>query len=234
MTGRLSAVARLRLMPYVFLTGSLLPTLIGAAAPPSGDEILARIEIETHRRNSALREYSGARQYKLSNLRFGKQADVAVTMNYREPGGERYTVLTRSGSEKLNGIIDKVIASEAGVSLPEEHASHEIASANYRVRLLGTEVAAGRSCYVLNLTPRSKSRFLIVGKAWIDPASYSVVRIEGHFAASLSVLVGTPQISEEFIEVHGFWLPGHVRSVSTSFLLGPTELEIFFSNYQLD
>jgi hypothetical protein len=84
------------------------------------------------------------------------------------------------------------------------------------------------------LAPRSQSRLLIVGKAWVDAGCYAVVRIEGRFAASLSILVGAPHISEEFVEVHGFWLPGHVRTVASSFLLGPTELNILFSNYQLD
>jgi hypothetical protein len=35
-------------------------------------------------------------------------------------------------------------------------------------------------------------------------------------------------------EYSGFWLPGHVRSVTSSLLLGPTKLDISFSNYQLD
>jgi hypothetical protein len=43
-----------------------------------------------------------------------------------------------------------------------------------------------------------------------------------------------PPRIREFVEVRGFWLPGHVRSVASSLLLGPTELEILFSNYQLD
>jgi hypothetical protein len=50
--------------------------------------------------------------------------------------------------------------------------------------------------------------------------------LKGQFAASLSILVGAPRISEEFVEVDGFWLPEHVRSVTSSFLLGPTELDI--------
>jgi hypothetical protein len=79
-----------------------------------------------------------------------------------------------------------------------------------------------------------KNRFLIVGKAWVDTGSYAVVRIEGQFAASISLLVGAPRISEDFIEVHGYWLPAHVRSVTSTFLLGPTELDIVFSNYQFD
>ena len=62
----------------------------------------------------------------------------------------------------------------------------------------------------------------------------AVVRIEGQFAVSISMLVGAPRLREDFVEVNGFWLPGHVRSVTSSFLLGPTELDIVFSNYQLD
>ncbi len=200
---------------------------------PSVDEILARIEAENGRRHSLLKEYTGSRQYTLQNVRFGKQAAVAVLMTYREVDGERFTVVTRSGSDTLTGIVDKVLASEAGESLPLANARHQITAANYRASLLGTETVAGRSCYVLQLTPRSRSQFLIVGKAWVDVDSYGVVRLEGQFAASVSVLLGAPRISEDFIEVNGFWLPGHLRSVTSSFLLGPTALEIEFSNYRL-
>ncbi len=212
----------------------LIPTLTAVPAAPSSDEILARLESENNRRHVLLKEYSGSRQYRLENERFGKQAAVGVLMRYRQMDGERYTVLTRSGSDRLGGIIDQVLASEAGASLPPQSARHEITSSNYRVRLLGIELAAGRSCYVLELASRIKNRLLIVGKVWVDAGSYAVVRIEGQFAASLSILVVAPRISEEFVEVDGFWLPGHVRSVTSSFLLGPTELDIVFSDYQLD
>jgi hypothetical protein len=213
--------------------GGLFGTLTADSVAPTSDEILARIESETNRRHVLLKEYSGSRQYTLQNPRFGKRAAVDVMMNYRQAEGERYTVLTRSGSNSLNGVIDKVLASESGASLPPENALHQISSANYRVRLLGTEVAAGRSCYVLELSPKIKSKFLIAGKAWVDADSYGVVRLEGQFAASSSLLIGAPTISEDFIEVQGFWLPGHVRSITSSLLLGPTKMEILFSNYQL-
>jgi hypothetical protein len=230
---------KLKLKPHlghflIFVLVSGVVTGLGADGPAlKSDQILRGIEIENTRRRTLLKEYSGSRQYTLQNARFGKRAAVAVLMNYRQFAGESYTVLTRSGSDKLNGIIDQVIASERVVSLSPENARHDIASANYRVRLLGTEVAAGRRCYVLDLEPKIKSRFLIVGRAWIDAGSYSVVRIDGQFAASLSILVGAPHITEEFVEVNGFWLPAHVRSVSSGILLGPTELDILFSNYQL-
>jgi hypothetical protein len=219
---------------HAIVMASLFPLLAAGTLAPSGDEILAKIEGENTRRHLVLKRYSGWREYTLENARFGKQAAVTMLMYYNEIQGDHYTVLTRSGSDKLNAIIDRVIASEAGISLGPEMAHHEITADNYRVHLLGTEVVAGRSCYVLALKPRTKSRFLIVGKMWVDTGNYAVVRIDGQFAASVSLLVGAPHIIEDFTEVGGFWMLSHVRSVASTFLLGPTELDILFSKYQFE
>jgi negative regulator of sigma E activity len=213
---------------------ALIHGLTAESVSTSADEILTRVENANGRRRDLLKRYTGSRQYTLQNARFGKEAAVGIEMKYREPDGELYTVLTQSGSDKLIGIINTVLASEARASVPPENARHQVTAANYRVRLLGTEIVEGRTCYVLALTPRTKSRFLIVGKAWVDAESFGTVRIDGQFAASISLLVGAPRFREDFVEVNGFWLPGHVRSVTSSFLLGPTELDIVFSNYQFD
>ena len=197
----------------------------------TGDEILAKLENTNSRLHAALQQYSVLRRYTLHNLRFGKLATADVRMTYNQ--GEHCTVVSRTGSDKLSGIIDKVLASEDGASLSPEYTRHEITAANYRVRLLGTEVTAGRTCHVLELVPKAKAKYLIAGKAWIDSEDYAVVRLEGQFAASLSMLVGAPHLTEEFSYVDGFWLPLHVRSVTSSFLLGPSELDIFYSDYRL-
>jgi hypothetical protein len=226
---------QLRLFAFGFLLalGGLGQVPVADSVTPSGDDIIARVEIENGRRHALLKDYSIALQYTLQNPRFGKQAAAEVLMRYRQIEGERYTVLTRSGSRSLNSVIDKVLASETGASVPPESAHHQINGANYGVRFLGTEIAAGRTCYVLELTPRIKSRFLIIGKAWVDAESYGMVRLEGKFAASTSLLIGAPTLSEQFVRVQGFWLPAHVRSVSTSLLLGPSEMNIHYSNYRL-
>src|SRR5436305_10964678 len=117
-----------------FILGYLMVIGGRACAPdavaPSGDEILAMLQAENNRRHEQLKEYSGSRQYTLQNLRFGKQAAVDVLMNYRLVGGESYTVVTRSGSDKLNGIVDRVIASEKDASIPPEQARHDLTAAN--------------------------------------------------------------------------------------------------------
>ncbi len=219
---------------YSMLVCGLMGSLPADSIAPSGDDILAKVEAEINRCHLELTEYSGSRQYRLQNGRLGQRAVAAVLMSHRPIEGDKFTVVTRSGSGQLNGIIDKLLSSEAAASLPPENARHQINSANYRVHLLGSETAEGRTCYVLALSPRFKVPYLVVGKAWVDAESYAVVKMEGQYAASMSVLVGAPRIAEEYVEVHGFWLPGHVRSVTSSILLGPTELDIEFSNYQLD
>src|SRR5438270_9151081 len=88
----------------VIVFAGLTCVLTANSVAPSSEEILARLENETNRRHSHLKEYSGARQYTMHNQRFGKKAAVDVIMSYRESDGERYTVVARSGSEKLNGI----------------------------------------------------------------------------------------------------------------------------------
>src|SRR3954453_24185687 len=188
-----------RLVLAIFL---VLVLRDGLPAEPesSGDQILVRMESENGRRHDLLKGYSGSRRYTLQNARFGKEAAVGIEMKYRDPDGESYLVLTQSGSDKLIGIINTVLASEARASMPPEHARHQITAANYRVRLLGTNVVEGRNCYVLALTPKLKSRFLIVGRAWVDTESFGTVRIDGQFAASISILLGAPRLREEFVE----------------------------------
>src|SRR5581483_2024176 len=136
---------------YLILIGGFSFSLTADSVDLSGDEILAKIEAENNRRHILLKEYSGSRKYTLQNRRFGKQAVVAVLMTYRQVEGEHYTVLTRSGSDKLNGIIDRVLASETSASAPLESVHHQITSANYRVHLSGAELVEGRNCYILDL-----------------------------------------------------------------------------------
>ncbi len=216
---------------------SLLTCCLLRAAVPSnassGDEILAKVAEHSALRRMDLRGYSGSRDYTVNNVRFGKQAKVAVRVTYQQSEGARFTVLARSGSEKLESVVDKIIASEADASRPPDNARYQITPANYQARLLGKEVVAGRQCYVLELLPRMKSKYLLRGKAWVEVQSYELVRVEGQVAAGISLLLGRPLITQEFSEVAGYWLPARTRAVSSTVLLGTSELDIVFRDYDL-
>jgi len=207
--------------------GCLLASTLGS--DPSNDEILERVAANNVKHYAVA--FSVLREYKLRNLRFEKDAAVYVQVTYRPSEGMTYIVLERSGSPKLTEIVEKLLASEADTSSPTKLARHLISPANYAVYLRGTEAKAGRSCYVIDLVPKHKSKYLMKGTAWIDRSSYDVVRLEGATSASVSMWIGTPHIEIEFSQIDGLWLPVHTGAVSSGLLLGTSELEIRYWDY---
>lgn len=195
----------------------------------SSDEILAKVADNSIKRQRV--GYSSLREYRLRNFRFDKEATVSVQMIYRPDEGKKYTVLESSGSPKLAGIVEKLLATEADASRPPKHTDHEISPANYEACVRGTETTSGRICYVIDLIPKHKSKYLIRGTVWVDRSSYTIVRLEGTTSASVSVWVGAPHIQQEFSEIDGLWLPIHTGAVSSGLLLGTSELEIRYLHY---
>ncbi len=214
---------------FPFMSWCILAAASGAT--PSGEEILARVADNSTKRHAV--GYSGLRRYSLRNLRFLKEATVSVGVTYRPGEGKHFTILERSGSVKLTAIVERLLASEAEASRPTRLTDHQISPANYATRLRGMETTAGRLCYVIDLTPKYKSKYLIKGTVWVDHSSYGIVRLDGFTAASLSMWVGSPQVTEEFSEIAGLWLPTYTRSVSSGFLLGTSELEIRYTDYRI-
>ena len=123
---------------------------------------------------------------------------------------------------------------EAQTSRPSEIDRYGITPENYSAELLGTDVQAGRTCFVLELLARTKSRFLVNGKAWVDRDNFELLRLEAKTAASISMWVGQPHITQEFSETDGIWLPVRVRSASSSLLLGSSDLDVRFTQYEVD
>lgn len=196
------------------------------------NEILERIAANNVKRYAIA--FSVLREYKLRNLRFKKEATVSVQGTYRPGMGMTYTILESSGSPKLVEIIGKVLATEADTSSPSKLASHSISPANYEVCLRGIETMAGRSCYVIDLLPKHKSKYLMKGTAWVDRSSYDVVRLEGATSASVSMWIGTPHIEMEFSQIDGIWLPVRTGALSSGLLLGTSQLEIRYCDYVIN
>ena len=216
----------------LFMLLSGVPSCLLTSPPaivPSTDDILTRVA------NSSIKSqaytYSGLREYKLRNFRFDREAVVSVQVTYHPDAGTKYTVLERRGSPKLSEIVENVLDSEVDASRPAKSVEYEISPANYEACLRGTETIAGRICYVIDLVPRHKSKYLIKGTAWVDRGSYRLVRLEGHPSASVSMLIGAPRIRMEFGEINGLWLPTHTGAISNGLLLGKSELEIRYTDY---
>jgi hypothetical protein len=82
---------------------------------------------------------------------------------------------------------------------------------------------------VLQLSPRRKSQYLVLGKAWVDAQSYAVREIKGKLAKSVSFWVGKPEVDARFAKFGGFWMPSHNWSLSHVKLVGKTTVTVEFS-----
>jgi hypothetical protein len=215
----------IRHLPHWFVAAAAL------GAGLSSDDILTKVADSSVERQSFA--YSGLREYRLHNLRVNKEAKVLARVTYQPAEGQHFTILERSGSPMLAGILEKLVAYEADESRPTNRGSHAIGPSDYRGRLRGTEVQDGRVCYVMDITPKHNGKHLIKGTSWVDPGSYAVVRLDGRILASVSLWVGTPRIIEDFSEVAGLWLPSHTRAVASGLLLGTSELDIRYTDYQI-
>lgn len=202
-----------------------------SAGTISGDNILAKVADASNR--GLVVAYSGIREYRLRNLRFGKQAVVSVRVTYRPNQGKRFEVLERSGTPALVGIVDRILASEADESRPSNEETHEISPHNYKTQFARIETVGGRVCYAIGLKPRHKDKYLIDGTLWVDADSFAFVRLDGSTSTSVSMWVGTPHITQEFRQIAGVTVPTVLRSVSSSMWLGTSELEIRYSDYRI-
>jgi len=198
---------------------------------PSSDEILTKLADSNIGRQGIA--YSGLREYTLRNLRVAKEATLLARVAYVPREGKHFTILEGSGSPMLTRIIEKLLVYEADESRPTNSSNHGIDPVNYQAHLRGTEYKNGRHCYVMELTPKHNSKYLIKGTLWIDRGTYGIVRLDGRTSSSVSMFLGATRISEEFGEVEGLWLPSHMRAVSSSFLVGTSELEIRYTDYRI-
>jgi hypothetical protein len=149
--------------------------------------------------------------------------------------GKSYEITSATNASVLSRkVLDRILASELEASRPNAHEQSHLTFENYDFALLGTEMLAGRRCYVLQLSPRKKSRYLIQGKAWIDAEQFALRKVEGHPSASLSFWVGKPYLTQEFQKYGDFWMASHNRTLSESYLWGRSELTIEYTQYEMN
>ena len=73
-----------------------------------------------------------------------------------------------------------------------------------RLVSVGRKVKTGKTCYVMDLTLKHTSNYLIKGTLWLDPVSYRIVRLDGWTSSSVSMWVGTTRILRSLVEVRAF------------------------------
>lgn len=225
----------------VFLLTLLTTSSFGDAdlrSPPvlSTDVIVHRLMAANVQRSQALRGYRGTRAYHLSyhGLFGSHDAGMQVEATYTAPDRKDFKVVSQSGSKLLvNRVLLKLLSSEQDAQKEQNRTELEISPKNYDFALAGTEHTPGGDFYVLEVSPRGKSKYLYRGKLWVDAQDFAVARMQGEPARNPSLWVSHTQIEYRWAKIAGFWLPVHNESVTQVRMGGKAVLTIEYTNYQV-
>lgn len=206
------------------------------SAPNLGtDDIVSRMVRMDEVRRTELQSYVSTRRYYVENKRFNKSAEMTVRMKYTYPGSKSYEVISQSGSGTIRKkALEKIIEAEVEAA-DEQHGNRSrIIPENYDFQLLGTELWEDRPCYVLQITPKTANKFLMVGRIWVDSEDFAVAHLEGNPAKNPSFWTTEVKVAHQYKKHGDVWLPESNYSRSKVRIFGATELTIDYFEYQIN
>ena len=186
-------------------------------------------------RAEALKGYRASRTYKLDYKGFpgSKSAEMRVEVSFAQGTPKQFRIVSESGSSLLiNRVLKKLIEGEREAS-EQSLQRTAVSPENYAFTLDRTELVAGRLCYVMNVEPRRRDKFLYKGKIWIDAQDFAVARIEAQPAKNPSFWIKKTDITHQYRKVGDFWLPAGNHSESSTRLGGHAVLTIEYTDYEI-
>jgi len=192
-------------------------------APLTVDQVVNRLERKNAERRKELARLEGKRIYHLVYRGFpgDREAQMQVRCVYESPSNKQFFILESSGSKViLDKVLQKLLEGEQEATQPQNEQRSILSRENYDFALVGYEEGPGGATYVLQVQPKSKSRFLYQGRIWVDGNDFAVKKIKAEPAKNPSFWTKKNEIEHEYVKVGDFWVPARNRSVSSTRLGG--------------
>ncbi|HEY3837001.1 MAG TPA: hypothetical protein VGL72_10535 [Bryobacteraceae bacterium] len=223
-----------RMLPALALALALALPLVGGDSNLPLAEILQRMDAHEQAVSRSLAGYTCMRRYTLENLRFHKKAELNVRMTYSSPGHKKFEVLSEHGPAVIRQrVLLPMLTAEEEAGRDEIRPLTRMVLANYDFQLMGSEVVEGRKAYRLQLTPKTRNKFLIRGQVWVDAENFGTVRVDAIPAQNPSLFIHNTHVVQQSTRFGDFWLPQFNRSNTDSFLFGRTEVTIDSWDYKI-
>lgn len=206
------------------------------SAPLSLDQVVDNLVRRNEERSRALLRYQATRIYHLTYRGFpgDHDAEMTVEASYRQPTSKDFKIISQSGSKLIiEHVFKRLLASEQEAAQPEMNARTQLNRDNYDFALVAYEPSETGGQYVLNVSPKAKSKYVYRGKIWVDAKDFAVVRIEAEPAQNPSYWTKKSEIHHEYMKVQDFWLPARNESVSLIRLGGRATLTIEYKDYHV-
>src|SRR6201981_4003567 len=166
-----------RFLPTLALLAVCIPVLAQQAtvsAPLSADEVMRRVVQMNEHRANALESYSSIRIYHLEcHCLSHKKADMVVRAEYEAPNKKVFTIVSESGSGTVRSRVFKKLLEAEQESMREENQQRSaVTRENYDFELADYHKSDSDEFYVLEAKPRTKNKFLIRGRIWVDAKDF--------------------------------------------------------------
>ena len=203
---------------------------------PPVEVIVEKMQAANLLRAEALLGYSGRRVYKVDYHGFpsGRHAEMIVEAVYTSPTQKDFRIVSESGSKLLlQHVLYRLLDSEKEALQNANRKQTAMSTENYIFRFVDTEQGPEGKCYVLQVEPKTKNKFLYRGRIWVDAEDFAVARIEGRPAKSPSWWISSTEVHHRYSKVDRFWLPVHNESVTHVRVGGQAVLTIEYTDYKI-
>jgi hypothetical protein len=199
---------------------------------PNVETIIARMAQAQGENRARLRPYIVTRDYKL----FGKErhetkSQVIADVSFVPPDFKKYAIQHANGTGLGEKIVRRMLESE--VEVAKDYSSTDISPDNYDFRFIGEEDVSGQRCYVLEMLPRRKDKYLLRGNIWVDASTHLLRRTEGEPVKTLSWWVRDVHIALLYGDVGGMWLQTASEATANVRILGQHTMVASHMKYKI-
>lgn len=130
-------------------------------------------------------------------------------------------------------VIARYLQAEQQARTDYAGGSMAITPANYKFKFKGYTDYAGRTAYVLQVTPIKKRLGLFKGEVWIDETTYLPLREWGELVKNPSVFLKSVYFVRDYYIYDGISMPRRLISDVKTRLVGRAQLTIWYDNYKV-
>ena len=198
------------------------------------DVVVERMRAADAHRAETLQSYTGRRVYTLDYHGFpgSKHAEMVVETSYIAPDQKEFRVISQTGSKLLlDRVLLRLLEGEKEGSQSSNRRTAKLTPDNYEFQSQGLEETPQGVFYVLQVEPKTKSKFLYRGRIWVSATDFAVARIEAEPAKNPSFWISHTRISHQYSKVGEFWLPSRNQSETSVRLGGKGTLTIEYIDY---
>ncbi len=179
-----------------------------AKAPDLG-MIVQSLESAEQQNPARTHGYTVTQSYKLFHDDELKPVSQTIAEVSSVPSGTKtYEIKESSGSDRGKKMVRDILDLEV---TPGRNSS-EISRRNYKFAFLQQEMLGGSLTYLLRMVPKRKEKYLFNGLVWIDAKTFRIQRIEGTPVKKPSWLIKDLDITLQYSDVDGLWLPTYIRA----------------------